>query len=174
MHIMVDLETLGLSADAKVISLGLVKFDAHRIIDTLYIKLDYARQYGRTSEQQVLDWWERQSIDAKAVLSPVGALPNLQGLQQVHDFMYADGARPCIWGNGVDFDNVILNHIFTEYGLAGLDYRNNRCYRTINAMFPLPPDVRPVRVGVAHHALDDALYQARTLQAISHHYGVVL
>ena len=64
-----------------------------------------------------------------------------------------------VWGNGSDFDNVILKN---AYRLVDMPVPwpkfNDRCFRTMKAIFK---DVqRPKREGIAHSALDDAIFQA--------------
>jgi hypothetical protein len=69
-----------------------------------------------------------------------------------------------IWGNGSTFDNVILRSAFAA---AGLEYPvrfwADQCYRTKKNEFPTVPLVRE---GTHHKALDDAISQAKHLQAI--------
>lgn len=69
-----------------------------------------------------------------------------------------------IWGNGADFDNVILASVYKRIGMEQpWLYRNNRCYRTLKA---LHPEIPIERVGTHHNAVDDAESQARHLLAI--------
>jgi len=49
-------------------------------------------------------------------------------------------------------------------------FRDNRCFRTYKSLISF----RPPRSGVPHDALEDAVYQAETLQFITHHLGIVL
>jgi hypothetical protein len=75
-------------------------------------------------------------------------------------------ARPslAIWGNGSTFDNVILRSAFAA---AGLEYPvrfwADQCYRTKKNE---APGVPMIREGQHHKALDDAISQAKHLQAI--------
>lgn len=77
-----------------------------------------------------------------------------------------------VWGNGSDFDNVILRNAYAAIGSTyPWRYNDNMCYRTIKN---LAPDVKMARQGVHHNALDDARSQALHLIAICNHLGIQL
>jgi exodeoxyribonuclease VIII len=72
---------------------------------------------------------------------------------------------PVVWGNGADFDNVILGNAYLAVNKPRpWSFWNNRCYRTVRAMAPNIDYVRPV---IAHHALHDARAQALHLIEIN-------
>lgn len=169
-QIMVDLETLGTRADSIVLSIGLVKFDLfdHMGIfgDTYYAVIDIEDQekQGRHRCPKTEAWWERQSQEARKALTTTDRKPLAQVLDEVYDFFGLDDY--CVWGNGADFDNAILQHLFTTNGYQPpWDFRNNRCFRTYKSIFG-NVTFRPLNVGVAHNALDDAMFQARHCQII--------
>ena len=68
-----------------------------------------------------------------------------------------DGA--IVWGNGSDFDNVILKNAYRRVDMpTPWPKFNDRCFRTMKTIFK---DVqKPKREGIAHSALDDAIFQA--------------
>jgi exodeoxyribonuclease VIII len=73
-----------------------------------------------------------------------------------------------VWGNGANFDNALIT---AAYRAVKHDvpwhFWNDRCYRTISAMFM---KTRVGRVGTGHVALDDAKTQAlRLLQMVEDH-----
>src|SRR5690606_5722085 len=79
----------------------------------------------------------------------------------------ADSSRDILmWGNGADFDNIILGSLFEDYGYTKpwATYSNNRCFRTMNNLVKNRTFVDPGRHGVHHNALDDAITQAKQLQ----------
>ena len=79
----------------------------------------------------------------------------------------------CVWGNGVDFDNVILFNALSRASISWpWSFRNNRCYRTINALYG--SDINIFTQRVAHRALDDAIYQAKRLMEISKYMAIGL
>lgn len=156
MHVMIDLETLDTTATTIVLSIGAVKFDVEGLRpDTFYRVLGIEEQKikGRTWSAATLSWWLKQD---KAVLKQ--ALDNPVNVVEVlRDFdNWARGECEGVWGNGSDFDNAIMGHIFQQYNMRW-PYQLNRCYRTAKNMYPhinTPPKKN------AHNALDDAIYQA--------------
>lgn len=187
-HIMLDLETLDVKPSAVVVSIGAVAFDpaSPAIGEQFYAELTIPSnpsagytggltsqmKLGRTIGGDTAQWWLQQSSEAQAafVASPAHAdrFAPEHALMLFAQFIARNGGKDAqIWGNGSDFDNVILGSMYETYGIQRpWSYSKNRCFRTINA---LPKDknfVKPEREGVHHHALDDALYQARVLQEI--------
>jgi inhibitor of KinA sporulation pathway (predicted exonuclease) len=77
-----------------------------------------------------------------------------------------------VWGNGADFDNPILAAAYRATGISqGWKPYNGRCYRTIKN---LAPQVRLVRTGTHHNALDDARAQAQHLLDIVEYTSLTL
>jgi hypothetical protein len=70
-----------------------------------------------------------------------------------------------VWGNGADFDNPILAVAYRRTIFSGQPWKpyNGRCYRTVKNQFQ---DVKLVRTGTHHNALDDARSQATHLVEI--------
>jgi hypothetical protein len=171
-HYMCDLETLDTAATAVVTAIGLVEFDPHstRIGPTFYrVPNDLREQAKRgcTTNPETAVWWMRQSEAARnAITNPteVSALPTRKCLEDLTAYLGGFGWDTCIWGNGADFDNLILGHLFGAFGmLRPWSYSANRCYRT---MKNLPQAPKPARTGTHHNALDDAVSQAIHLQEI--------
>lgn len=177
-HIMLDLETLDTTSSAVVISIGAVAFDPYTTTlgEKFYVELtdDIAAQQarGRTISGDTVRWWMQQDVLATQVF----ATPPMDGVQRVNTFealsrfglfVAANGARGVeLWGNGVDFDNIILGSLYDAFGLCKpWSYSRNRCYRTIKNL-GIGPRRPKVREGVHHNALDDAITQARHLQEI--------
>lgn len=172
MNIMVDLETLGTTADAVILSIGAVKFDMSLGLvsdDAFYtsICIDSNQQYKRRIDADTLIWWFKQTAEARAVMFE-HKVPLPEALEKFRCWCL-DGAsdRTTVWSNGADFDLPMLTHAFNTLKIE-LPWRhwNSRCYRTYKSL-PGAEDVqKPERHGVKHNALDDALYQARHLMAI--------
>lgn len=185
-HIMLDLETLSSRTDAAIVSIGAVKFSPNthledetamrvpeRCLD-IRIDLDSAMAHGHVSGS-TLKWWFKQ--DAMAVHKTFNGPENKpMGLTEAMEAFY-DFTRGCVylWGNGANFDNPIIRNAWSKVSQAEFPIAYNRdlCYRTVKELVPLSalslmPSIP--KVGTAHNALDDAIYQARTLQAM---YGVM-
>ena len=75
-----------------------------------------------------------------------------------------------MWGNGAEFDNVILSQAYKNVEKeVPWQYYNNRCYRTVKNLFP---HIEMERVGAHHNALDDAKSQAEHLLGIIRTVGL--
>jgi hypothetical protein len=177
-HIMLDLETLDTSSSAVVLSIGAVAFDPYtdELGDRFYVEMtdDISTQQacGRTISGDTVCWWMRQSVVAKRVFSAVPSdgverACTLDALTYFTRFVEANGGTNIeLWGNGADFDNIILGTLYDAFALAKpWYYSHNRCYRTMKNL-GIGPRRPQSRDGVHHNALDDAITQARHLQEI--------
>jgi exodeoxyribonuclease VIII len=157
---MVDLETMGLSYNSAIIAIGAVKFDLTDIKDTFYevVNLQSCVDAGLVIEADTVLWWLKQSKEARELLESKKPLPIISVLL---DFSAWIGNSPIIWGNGADFDNVLLESAYKACHLVTpWKYTSNRCYRTIKNTFP---EIKSKVSGIKHHALDDAKNQANHL-----------
>lgn len=164
-HVMVDLETLGIRTTSVLLSIGAAKFNKDEIIDKFYININISSclKEGMTYDQTTIEWWKKQSEEAKASLR--SELYELKAA--LIKFSEWFGPKPLpLWGNGVGFDNVILGSAFDRVGLPRpWRYLDDRCFRTIKALFPPKEDV-PFE-GTPHNSLDDAIHEAKILIKIN-------
>jgi hypothetical protein len=178
-HIMLDLETMDTSSTAVVLSIGAVAFDpnSNTLGDRFYLELvdDVPAQQarGRTISGDTVNWWMQQSDDARKLFARVAPgtetpqrVSTFEALSRFGLFVAANGDKDAeIWGNGADFDNIILGNLYEAFGLRKpWSYSRNRCYRTMKNIGVGPR--RATRVGTHHNALDDAVTQASHLQEI--------
>ena len=170
MNIMLDLETMGNGSTAAIIAIGAVKFDDYEILDIKQfyysITLESSMSLGMAVDASTVCWWLKQKEEARLEAAREDGAPLPKALLKFSQWAMGDGSQtPIIWGNGATFDNVILSN---AYNLCGLkrpwSYKGDMCYRTMKAMYP-QVEAGPDR-GVAHHALDDARYQAEHLLRI--------
>lgn len=173
--VMVDLETYGTSAGCSIMSIGAVSFDRNGPSgESFYVVVDRnsCREVGLTEDHSTLAWWAKQSTEAKETLveSTEGATPIHDALKQFNEYL-AKRPAPTLWGNGSDFDNVILIAAYKACGIEpAWKFYRNRCFRTLKALFPtVGADVK--REGVHHNAFDDAVYQAAIASKIFAHIG---
>jgi len=170
-HIMLDLETLGTRPGSIVLTIGAVKFDRGGVRDKFYTAICEADSSanGLSSDPSTVEWWQKQSAEAReAAFAGTDSLRD--ALEAFSEFCNKDAPLGvAIWGNGSDFDNVLLEAAYRAVGMEPpWRFTGNRCYRTVKNLFP---DVWVDPVGTAHNALDDATYQANNLIAISNLYG---
>jgi len=163
-NLMLDTETMGTGPTAALAAIGAVFFDpeSDQIGDRFYIDVDLASsvKLGMTMDVGTVKWWLRQSDEARSAFTRQGlGVTDALGLFSHWLGQHQRPADLLVWGNGADFDNVI---VATAYRLSGLSlpwaYYNNRCYRTLKT---LRPEVLLQRVGTHHNAVDDAESQAR-------------
>lgn len=174
-HLMIDLETLNTTADAKVLSIGAVLFNAEgTMLNTFYRVLDLDEQQTRSMSHDTLHWWLQQSDEARNAFTnptvhrhkPINTLTALMQMVSSNKNLY-------VWSNGADFDLPIISHMCRQYDVkVAWPFWNHRCYRTVKALnkdVPASP-----REGVYHNALDDAKYQAQHLIEIHRAKGGIL
>jgi exodeoxyribonuclease VIII len=165
---MIDLETLGTEPDAAILSIGAVKFDPMKPgddIDSFYVTINPASciAYKMSVSGGTLLWWfDADRVTARKELL---AQPMVDLWDALDGFATWFGPESLpVWGNGASFDNVLLRGAFARVGImCPWKFTHDRCYRTIKN---LAVHVDMKREGTHHNALDDAVSQARHLQAI--------
>lgn len=178
MHdVMLDLETFGTGSFSVIAAVGAVYFDpmTGELGESFYaVATDMEEQqkkYGRTVDMGATLWWMEQSEQARSALykpGPAGkkTLTILSDfasfIQQPGDSSWRSTAR--IWGNGSDFDNVILAELYKGANLRlPWSFRNNMCYRSLKTLATLSEFQAwgaPRDANERHNALDDAKFQA--------------
>jgi hypothetical protein len=172
-RVMLDLETLDTSSTAMIISLGAVEFSVEggKLGEEFYKVFDLNEKHGQTTHGRTLNpgtvkWWLGQSDSARHPFTST-THPVWKTMDILVSFReYLLGISPEepleLWGNGADFDNVILGSLYEAYGQrAPWSYGMNRCFRTLkNLGIKLGPGEGTERFGVHHNALDDAKHQA--------------
>jgi exodeoxyribonuclease VIII len=166
-NIMLDLETMGTRPDAAIIAIGAVNFNSDRIESRFYevIDLDSCVDSGGIMEASTVLWWMMQSEAARKAITADGC-SLLTALQKFNQWCQLVGEKKdlLMFGNGSDFDNVILTATYRRMGMAlPWHYTNNRCYRTVKSLYP---DIKIRRDGTKHNALNDAENQANHLMDI--------
>ncbi len=164
-HLMIDLETLGVAANAPVLAIGAVFFDPNTGATgaefDAAIDVADAMQYGRISGE-TFKWWMQQSDDArrKAIR---GQHPAKAVFGKFHEFClkHGDGVQP--WGNGASFDISILDYAFPRILEKPSPWKfwNVRDCRTIKALADGLVPYTGKMAGTAHAAIDDARHQVQ-------------
>lgn len=164
-NVMLDLETMGTSSDCAIVSIGAVKFDQDLgIVQKFYttVNLQSCLDKGFAVDGGTITWWLNQSEAARKELK--GAKTTIkEALKAFQEWLPRENFQ--IWGNGSDFDNVILENAFKKFNVPNpWPYWSNRCFRTFKCSFPKVEGVKDI--GVAHKSVDDAEYQANYLIAL--------
>ncbi|HAT3960700.1 TPA: 3'-5' exoribonuclease [Citrobacter freundii] len=177
-HLMVDMETMGNSPDAPIVSIGAVFFDPstgntgaefYRVVS-----LESSMSFGMKPDASTIQWWLKQSSEARSAILVDEAMGLLETLELLADFIAENAANGShtvqMWGNGCSFDNVILRRAYalTDTPFA-VPFRNDRDVRTmvelgksvgINPRYDIPFE------GDMHNALSDARHQIKYVSAI--------
>jgi len=161
MDLMLDLETMGDGKDAAIVAIGAVYFDADGPKEKKFyrtVSLKTSMENGGTVSASTILWWLRQSKEASNEF--VFAKESMEdALVEFEQFI--DNKNTCtVWGNGANFDNVILRATYERWGNMPAPWRwyNDRCYRTLKNMFP---EISPSeQANDKHNALSDAYWQA--------------
>lgn len=167
-HIMIDLETLGTTASAVIMSIGAVRFDLESDeIDTegFYrsISIESNLDLGRRVQEDTLLWWLKQPAAALQVFHEE-KVELSSALEELSDWIGSDDKF--MWSNGADFDLPMLAHAFSQVSIeTPWKFWNSRCFRTYKNL-PGAKNIRVPELGVKHNALSDAYQQAQTVQAI--------
>lgn len=162
-QVMHDIETLSQKKNAVILSIGAVKFNATEIIDTFYVNIDprSAKDAGLHIDPSTVEWWKKQDPKVHAALKE--NRQEFHAAMQMYRNWYGEKSVPT-WGNGSDFDNVILENAFFAADMTPpWKYFHNRCYRTMTNMFNIK---LPKHGGDLHNAMDDAIAQTKALQTI--------
>lgn len=177
MDVMLDLETLGSNPRAPIVAIGAVEFDRrNRVIgQTFYCTVDvtcFDRYKQFLADFDTVKWWLKQ--DPKAIATTFFAQDALDVRDALMQFQVwcstiADSNKLRMWGNGSDFDNVVLSYAYDALKiLKPWRFNNNRCFRTMKGECP---EVYPAFEGTKHNALDDAVHQAKWLFKIDEARG---
>jgi len=163
---MIDLETMGSGSNAAIVAIGAVKFDKRGTREIFYktIKLESSVSFGLDIDADTVMWWLKQNDEARRALTEEEGETLNFALSCFNTWV---GDDPIVWGNGSDFDNVILANAYKKTAVQKelpWKFWNNRCYRTMKSLYR---DVKMERKGTHHNALDDAISQAEHLIAIA-------
>ena len=176
-NVMLDLETMGTGPSAAIIAIGAIEFDPESTTlgRTFYqnVNLVSSVAHGGVMDADTVMWWLQQSEAARYALTnkhntaiSIGSALIEFGQWLNHFSSNCIGADykvvdTKLWGNGSDFDNVVLRSAYERTGLiVPWNFRNNRCYRTLKNLFP-DKKLLPPQEGTQHNALDDARWQAQ-------------
>lgn len=183
-HVMIDLETLSTKPNAFVLAMGAceINFQLNDVGRKFYHRINHASFIKANADisPDTVMWWMQQSDAARKAIQPIADDSHMKDVlfalgSWMTDLKHiGNGADEVhVWGNGSDFDNVVLAHWFREFDVPmPWSFRHNRCFRTVRNLFPDTPD--PASADIAHHALHDAEWQANKLILINNLHGLGL
>lgn len=169
-HIMLDIETLGLAPNAVITQIAAVEFEP----DSLYTGKTFnasvnINQPGRVIDPETLKWWLNQlegtrktSLNTSSQFELHVVLASLvTWIENIASPQYIK-----FWCRGVNFDFVLLDDAFRQYNLASpWSYRNLADVRTFDSLVPNTVLSNLPKIGNAHDAVSDALFQISYVRA---------
>ena len=164
-HLMVDLETIAVTPNAVVLSLGAVQFNPYGngYSETLYMRIDIDDQdkLQREIDPNTLDWWAKQDPKVmEEAFNPADRVPLIEAVDRFHKFAWGCDA---FWAHGAVFDITILENLYRQVEKpVPWQYWQIRDTRTL---FDLGWDPDMPKGGL-HDALQDAIRQSVGVQNI--------
>lgn len=163
-HVMLDLETLGVTPGCAILSLGAVEFDQTGLGETFYKVVGDIRG---SVDLGTVRWWLQQSEAARnAVCDKTQMDYHGKVIEGFFDWFRVRGAQ-YIWCHGAIFDEPILRAAATGTE-PPWKFWDVRCTRTLYALSGIHPTRDKDRY---HNALEDARAQAEAAVASMHMLG---
>lgn len=170
-HCMIDMETLGVTPDCMILTIGAVHFSPYGtgVTDSLYLKvsLEEQEQLGRTIDNSTLDWWSKQNpVILEEALSDADRISLSEAVEKLHKFMW--GCKR-FWSHGSVFDLMILENLYRQLKRPlPWNFWDLRDTRTV---FDLGHDPEMPQ-NSKHDALQDAIRQAIGVQNVYKKLGL--
>jgi hypothetical protein len=170
MAVMIDIETWGTRPGSAIRSIGAVIFGEREGVQesfdlTFYVNV--CRSLG-TRDPETVAWWSRQSDDAQRGFESPPPIPEREALEALSSFCCGRGS---VWANDPDFDCVMLKSAYEAHGLkypfAFWSHRSVRTARELGSV-----SRTKFVPAVQHHALDDAIAQAKSVQLVYSKLGI--
>jgi hypothetical protein len=173
--IMVDIETLGTGSDATIFQISAIAFDilTGEYFSTFNKIANISLNQGLNVDGDTLKWWLNTNKELLTDLLNKGRNSSEDLLIDFYDWLLSqsdDTQNIYFWGNGILFDNKMIQHQLVELGLGyPIFYKNDRDVRTL-------VDLAGAKLGLAekqikefynddslveHDALDDVKYQIK-------------
>lgn len=173
-HVMIDIESLGNNNDSQVLSIGACVFNRNGVVArTFYRVISLAADVHVNATPSTLEFWLDQGDRALfSLLTDKDSKPEAEVLAGFAKWLEAKGDDVEVWANGTKFDLSTLESLFKKHGIpVPWGYNADRCMRTLRRFAGnLDIDFN----GRPHHALDDAIWQAKYVAAACERLGLAL
>ena len=171
-HVMIDLETYGLTADCAIRSIGAYAFAGPEKGKVFYANVD-ENQPGRVVCPETVKWWSEQNHESQKAFEN-NKIDLETALDNFKKFFGSFLTEYRVWANGAEFDLAILNHAYKNK--TPWHYKNVQSMRTLAFLFPhsykaalptTPENPKP------HHALNDAIWQGQVCLNVLESVGIL-
>ncbi len=169
MNIMIDIETLGVSSRAPILSIGACSFDQEGIHRRFYTAVILELGAPFEPDGSTLAWWMEQDEEARAVFNDPARKPIGGAMQFLHAWICSvqEDHTIKVWAKPPRFDITILEHAFNHSKVrVPWHHRNVLDMRTLTHALDLKGKQAPAPTGTSHNALDDAIYQAQYVRTL--------
>jgi len=166
-EIMVDLETMAVSSDSVIVTIGAVKFNRYdtnnriNTIDKFYSRIDMNSciDVGLKVDQSTVKWWENQPENVSKEIFSQDNRHHIKDILQKFTKWYKEGGRIThIWGHGSHFDIPILENAYKACNLnPPWKFWQVRDTRTLYEVTGIR--LESINVKMKHHAMYDAFRQ---------------
>jgi 3' exoribonuclease, RNase T-like len=184
-HVALDLEAASKDSNAAIVQLAAVaQYGSHGTYDEFNrsISLLSNETSGRHISKETMEWWDTQDKELRKKV--FGGTQHLRdALEDFNnwaiDISGGELDRVVLWGNGTEFDNVILQNAFEHFATWPFHYRNNHHMRTL--MITIPSYLQEMYHrrfsaenpdNIQHDALHDARYQHFMIKNALTYYGL--
>ena len=169
--VMVDIETLGVTESAPVLSIGAVLFDADgegTVGEPFHVHLEVSDNVeGEKIEVGAVLWWLQQGEAARKLVTDATRLPVATCLEQFIAFAsqgLEDPSQVRMWANSPSFDFILLRACLKRHAPELKWPFSPFVERDVRTALRLTR-TRVDRSGLtSHSALDDAIMQSRAVQ----------
>lgn len=168
---MIDIETLGTEPNAVIMSIAAVEFSADHIDEDggFYQTLNWQEQLDRggTVTEDTIRFWLRQPDAAREPLLRGPRTKVETACKDLIQWIVRHGLNnkdALIWAKGPQFDLSLIRGLLRRFGFnAPWPFWGERDVRTA-LMTPRANRVTRPKDSVAHHAFEDAVFQAKQVQ----------
>jgi hypothetical protein len=175
-----DLETFGTTATSVIVAIGCaafrrdwLHFDA-TACQKFYINVNAqdCLNLGLTIDGSTLEWWMKQSDEARLALFDPRPVPLKTAIEKLTDWVSVIGGReiPC-WTHAT-FDAPIVGNACKAIGRNLHNITSYKMQRDIRTLNDLAGYYEVERAGTHHNAVDDAVFQAEYIWALLNGKGV--
>lgn len=168
---MLDLETLSLRKDARIIQIAATTFDflpdGAVAVASSEFNCRVRDERGHVDPKTVEFWLGQPDAAARVLATPALDLGEaLTAFTKFYEWENEAGTIAGIWANGATYDLPILSTAYASHGRsAPWSYKVERCMRTMLAASGSDYNFLDLQGAVAHDALWDCRVQVARLRA---------